>query len=221
MTDKNFILSLETTVGGGSISLLENIREIDFKLGSGRVSKAADILYEVEELLVSNGIEKKDLRLITISNGFGSFTGARVGWAMAKGIGRSLGCRVLGVPLLEAMCLIEGATDKILVCIPNGNREVCFQEFKVGKNSLKIVSIKPEFTKMESFKELIEKEFDKTLIIENYLYERISNKLEHFSKNRLKLIKADKNLAKYVGIKGALTEPLASDNEGVKHSSNF
>ncbi len=49
------------------------------------------------------GLAPRDLELITVTTGPGSFTGLRIGIATAKGLSYALGCALVGVPTLDAL----------------------------------------------------------------------------------------------------------------------
>lgn len=214
MNNNSIILSLETTISGGSLSLLKGIREIDFNIGSNKTSQAEQLISEIDEILYQNKIEKKQIDLITVSDGFGSLTGARIGLAIAKGIGKSIGCKIKKVSLLEAMCLSASETGKFLVCIQKRKNEICFQKFQ-RRSDRKILELTtPNSMSLESFLELSEKGLEEQLIFESYLYKKVKNSFENkFSKSEKNMfvIRADENLSKYIGIRGR--DIIASDND--------
>jgi tRNA threonylcarbamoyladenosine biosynthesis protein TsaB len=58
-----------------------------------------------DSLLQKSGIEKSSLSHVACMRGPGSFTGLRIGFAAAKGIGTALGIPLLSVPTLDCMAL--------------------------------------------------------------------------------------------------------------------
>ena len=57
----------------------------------------------VAEILALEGLVARDLELVAVARGPGSYTGLRVGVVTAKALGRAAGASVVGVPTLEAM----------------------------------------------------------------------------------------------------------------------
>jgi len=57
----------------------------------------------IDELLAGNSVAKKNLELIIIGLGPGSFTGLRVGMAAAKGLAVSLGLPLVGLSTMAAI----------------------------------------------------------------------------------------------------------------------
>ncbi len=61
---RNIVLAFETGVGGGSISLFMEGKEIDFWKGEANLSRAEDLLIQIAELLRRNNIRPKEIRII-------------------------------------------------------------------------------------------------------------------------------------------------------------
>lgn len=62
----------------------------------------ADALtYFIKRAFVSEEVDIRDLDCVTLSNGPGSFTGLRIGSAIAKGICYGTGCRLIEIPTLD------------------------------------------------------------------------------------------------------------------------
>jgi len=136
--DGRFVLALETGIGGGSAAILENGRQIDFAEGADGLSKSEDILPVIEELLKKNGIKKKEIGLIAVSEGPGSLTGLRIGLAIAKGLGDSLAAKVYKISALEALTYCANFEGRVISAILSKKSGTFFSEFliKDGKRTL-------------------------------------------------------------------------------------
>src|SRR5258708_18599521 len=97
-----FTLAIESAISGGSISLLKG-REIANWIGSSNVSKAEDLLANIDHLLAANDIALNEIDLITVSAGPGSFTGIRIGIATALGLKAGLGIAMSSESALKAI----------------------------------------------------------------------------------------------------------------------
>ncbi len=147
LTRKKYSLSVETAVEAGSLALFRDGAPVDGWVGEGSASRGEEILYAIKKLLERNGAEKNEIGTITISNGPGSFTGARIGAATARGLSKSLGCALRGRSVLEALATSdffnrevyldetgsEAAETIILTAIPFGKSAVCTQRFAVNR----------------------------------------------------------------------------------------
>jgi len=204
MSKDEIILSMETAIRGGSISILRGRREIDFWTGEGEVSKSDEVLHQISILLKKNNIEKREIRLVALSTGPGSFTGLRIGFALARGLRRSLGCSIKGVSVLEALMLKANTAGNILTAIPIGNNQVYWQIFRTKGEKKSIINSVRISTEDQFLIELIsnankENQENFVLVSHRYLY----SKLKDFFSEQTELsfqVKTETNLAKYVGL---------------------
>ena len=129
-------MGLETGLEGGSVSILHKEKQIDFALGEGNVSRSEDLLPLIENLLKKNGLPKRDIELIAVSNSPGSLTGIRIGLAIAKGLGDALSARVCKYSVLEAMALLSNFEGRLISALYTEKSGIYFKEFefKEGKN---------------------------------------------------------------------------------------
>ncbi len=68
-----------------------------------RVSRAATLLEDVDALLRQAGAHAGDVEALAVGTGPGSFTGTRIGLAVARGLGLALGLPAAGVSTLDAL----------------------------------------------------------------------------------------------------------------------
>jgi tRNA threonylcarbamoyladenosine biosynthesis protein TsaB len=198
---KKIILAIETAIEGGSISLLENEREIDFWIGKREVSKAEDILVQAADLLKKNKIEKTQIDLVAFSSGPGSITGIRIGFATVLGLQRSWNCRWIGVSVLEALLLLSEKPTRILTAVPLGRKQVACQIF--GDNNFNLTANKlPEINTFKEFIEFINQMKVDELIVHDQLFSLVDEQNQINSIKKATLVNAGKNLAKVIGIRG-------------------
>lgn len=70
----------------------------------------------VERVLADAGLRIEDVEGLAVSIGPGSFTGLRIGLALAKGIAFAGGVPLVGVPTLEALACVADAAPGTTVC---------------------------------------------------------------------------------------------------------
>ena len=106
------ILSVDTSTQVLSIAL-KTATSYEERMVCGNFSHSEDLLAEIESLLGRAGLSLKDLDLLAVTKGPGSFTGLRVGMASLKGISSALGIPLVSVPTLlvieNAASLYQGA----------------------------------------------------------------------------------------------------------------
>ncbi len=156
-------LALESAIAGGSISLLDGGDEIDNWIGSTDVSKAEDLLVNIDKLLINNRVSRLDVRRIAVSAGPGSFTGIRIGLATALGLKNGLGVAMTTVSALEAIAA-TATCENMIVAIPMGRNSVCLQQF------IKVNGGQPYTLENERFVELVRHDNQDKYIVHEKLY---------------------------------------------------
>ena len=207
---KNIVLAIETAVQGGSLSLLEKGKEVDFWQGSGSISKSADVLDEISRLFQKNKIKKNQIEQIVVSRGPGSFTGTRIGLALALGLKKSLGCDICGVSVLEAMAWQAVGNKNIFTAIPFGTKQVCLQKFQIGqKRELNIVKL-PGVMLFETFVQFLKVELEASFVLYGKLHKVALEQIQTEHQIIKRMANCGENLAHLIGL--LANEKPASDN---------
>jgi len=97
------ILALETTVGSGSVALADGRKLLRSKELGHEQRTAQSLLPGVKELLAEAGWHPREVQLVGVSIGPGSFTGLRLGITAAKVFAYAAGTEVLGIDTLETI----------------------------------------------------------------------------------------------------------------------
>ena len=111
-----------------------------YDAGSGRVlasrhefmdrGQAEALAPMVKETMASAGVAFKDLARIAVTTGPGTFTGVRIGLAMARGLGVALSIPITGINSLAAIACNETAGDlPIVVAVDARASEIYFAAF--------------------------------------------------------------------------------------------
>lgn len=212
--EEKLILGLETGLDGGSVSIIRNGKQIDFAVGQGNVSRSEDLLFLIGKLLENNSLKKTAIGQIVVSDAPGSLTGLRIGQAIAKGLGDSLGAKVQTLPILEALAWCSGLKGKLISVILTENRGIFYREFKVseegvfGESQIKYKSVGTEFLKdLESLKDI-----DDTIFWSGS-FENNSGRFIEFEIEKTKApVKVDGNLAEILGKGAAIKARLIITN---------
>lgn len=119
------ILAIESAISGGSIAVLDDESVIASFTGQTGVSRAEDLLPNLDSLLRANNIAKTDIDRVAISVGPGSFTGLRIGISTVLGLKASLGIECVGVELFSAIQTIDPEAS---VAVPLGKSDICLRK---------------------------------------------------------------------------------------------
>ncbi|MEW6715939.1 MAG: tRNA (adenosine(37)-N6)-threonylcarbamoyltransferase complex dimerization subunit type 1 TsaB [Chloroflexota bacterium] len=76
----------------------------------------------VIELLVRTGISIKEVQAVAVALGPGSFTGLRLGLALAKGLATSLNMPLIGIPTLDITAAAQPVSNLPLVAVLQAGR---------------------------------------------------------------------------------------------------
>ncbi len=99
----SLILSIETSTGVCSVALHDTGKLIAHTTLVSSRSHAEFLMVIIDDLLKISQYEQKALEAVAISHGPGSYTGLRIGAAVAKGLCYGLGIPLIAIDALEAM----------------------------------------------------------------------------------------------------------------------
>lgn len=108
-------LAIDTATRIAGIALMDDqglLAEVSLQ---GYMTQLRDLVPNIAWMLERSGIGIRDVGLVAIGRGPGSFTGLRIGMATGKGLAQVLGCPAVGVPTLDALAL-AAVPDEGLVC---------------------------------------------------------------------------------------------------------
>jgi len=135
-TKPRTVLAIESAISGGSISLQRDGGEIGGWVGESAVSKAEDLLANIDSLMATHGISRNDLDLVAVSAGPGSFTGIRIGIATALGLKTGLGIQMASESALRAIAYTQLDNELLTIAVPAGREAVCVQSFARSGNEV-------------------------------------------------------------------------------------
>jgi len=99
------ILGIETSSNRGSVALVEGDHTACVLEHQRENAHGESILPLVEQALARAGWNRRQLDRVAVGIGPGSFTGLRVGIAIAQGVSEGLEIPLVGIPSLQAMAL--------------------------------------------------------------------------------------------------------------------
>ena len=115
------ILGLDSSAVAGSCALCEIGGEKKTVIASSfvntKLTHSQTLLPMVEDMLKSSGYELKDIDLLAVNSGPGSFTGIRIGVAAVKGIAFALGKPCVGVSTLHSLAYNLAGFDCIVCAV--------------------------------------------------------------------------------------------------------
>ncbi len=129
------ILAWDTSTAFPSVALLndgELAGEINLNIG---LRHSSHLLPAINELLRMTETTLEEIDVLSATIGPGSFTGIRVGLAMAKALCFSLNKPFAPVISLDALALKEESADKVIAAIDAKKGDVFIAEYSGGKRT--------------------------------------------------------------------------------------
>ena len=168
----NIILAIESAICGGSISLLADGVEMANWVGSSNVSKAEDLLFNIDAMLTSTNVSRHDIDLIAVSAGPGSFTGIRIGLATALGLTDGLGIKMSSGSALKAM-VWRRDDGHVTAALPVGRNSICLQSFQIANGEVTETD-EPRTLPDDDFFEFVREHPETSFVLHESLYEKCS-----------------------------------------------
>lgn len=130
------ILAIDTTSKICSVALLEDENVLDeINLDSG-LTHSENLMPLVKEILEKNKIELKDINLIGVDVGPGSFTGIRIGVASVKAMAEVWNIPVASITSLETLARNVETQNTIVSLIDARNNQVYMGIFDNNYNKI-------------------------------------------------------------------------------------
>ncbi len=128
-----YVLGIDTSTMTGGVALLRDDELVGESVLNIRTTHSERLLPALEGLLGQGGLDVKQLGLLSVVTGPGSFTGLRIGVATAKGLSYALGIPTVGVTTLEAYGWQFRFFPGVVLALVDARREnVFWQAFREG-----------------------------------------------------------------------------------------
>ncbi|HEY1065017.1 MAG TPA: tRNA (adenosine(37)-N6)-threonylcarbamoyltransferase complex dimerization subunit type 1 TsaB [Pirellulales bacterium] len=103
------LLAIESSQGGGSLALRDGDRLVATRTIASTERTVQTLAPRLQEILQSAGWSPRDVQVVAVGVGPGSFTGVRIAVATAKSFAWAIGAQIIAVETFDA--LAAGATN--------------------------------------------------------------------------------------------------------------
>ncbi|SRR5258708_7575981 len=110
----SLVLAFDCAVTGLAVAVMRDDVALASHRAEGR-DQAATLLPAIASTLEQAGVARKELSLIAVTVGPGSFTGVRVGLATARGLAVALGVPLAGLTTTASLLAEANASDRLAV----------------------------------------------------------------------------------------------------------
>jgi len=115
-------LGIETATDQGAAGLCRGEKLLGEVSFSARMGQAERLVPAIDSLLKLHRVEQKELQLIAVATGPGSFTGLRIGMATAKGLAQALRIPLIGVPSADPFASRVSSIWTSAICVVLSDR---------------------------------------------------------------------------------------------------
>lgn len=151
------ILSIDTATRFGGLALWHEGNISAEWIVSGGLTHSARLMPALDFLLKEAGWEIKDIDLLAVSQGPGSFTGLRIGMATAKGLAQALKIDLVGVPTLKFWAASFSGGEGLVLPLLDARRNEFYTALYRKEQDAMIELLKPSQERMEELPRLLEK----------------------------------------------------------------
>jgi tRNA threonylcarbamoyladenosine biosynthesis protein TsaB len=133
------VLALETSSVGGSVALLDRDNVLSHRrLAEGRRS-GQWLAPAIDEVLRELGREPRELGLVAVTTGPGSFTGLRIGVTTAKTLAYAVGADVIGLNTLDVIAAqtppsLGGHGAELHAVLDAQRKELCVARYQLAES---------------------------------------------------------------------------------------
>jgi|SRR6056297_287359 len=179
-----YILSIESSRYMGGIALLENDRVIDSYIFNVKATYSEKLLYNIDFLLKNSKIKSiKNIDLVAISEGPGSFTGLRIGFSVAKTISYVKNIPIIGVNSLKAMTYPYLFDNNLIVPLIDARRNEIFASAYIKEKGKIREIVKTGAYKLENFLRILKEQEYGKIFIGEAASDCFKSKILEYSKN--------------------------------------
>lgn len=127
ITHGHLVLGIETSGFEGSVALVKGEHcLVERHLNQSGRRHAQSLVLEIGQMLKANGLAPRDVEVVAVSRGPGSFTGLRVGMVCAKTFAYSTGCRFVAIDTFAAIAANVPAEINRVTVIEDAQRDDLF-----------------------------------------------------------------------------------------------
>ena len=116
------LLAIDTSTQWIGLALYDGAQVIAESLWQAHARHTVELAPAIQDLLKRSDVAANQLQIIAVALGPGSFTGLRIGLAIAKGIALALHIPLVGIPSLDVVAAAQPVRDLPMVTVLQAGR---------------------------------------------------------------------------------------------------
>lgn len=152
----NILLAMDTSTQTAGLALYDGANVIGETVWMTANHHTVEVAPALKELMHRCAVTSGDLGAIAVASGPGSFTGLRIGFAVAKGVALAARVPMVGIPTMDILAAAIPLKDIPLVTVLQAGRgRLAVGRYKPGKQSWE-AEAEPELTRIEELEGKLE-----------------------------------------------------------------
>ena len=120
------ILAIDSSGMTASAALVTGEKVMAEMSVNNKKTHSQTLLPMIRDVFEAAGVQPEEIDAVAVAEGPGSFTGLRIGAALAKGLGLSLDKPLIGIPTMDAMAYGTGICDGLICPMIDARHETVY-----------------------------------------------------------------------------------------------
>ena len=116
------LLAIDTSTKAIGVALYDGVRVLSEANWFSNHHHTIELGPAIDVALTKAGVDRQELSVVGVAIGPGSFTGLRIGLALAKGLALSLQLKVIGVPTLDVLAVSQPTVGSRMAAVLEAGR---------------------------------------------------------------------------------------------------
>ena len=121
-TAASTLLAIDTSTRSVGLALYNGVQILNETMWISQDYHTVELAPAIVDALQKNGLEARDLCAVAVATGPGSFTGLRIGLALAKGLTIVRHIPLIGIPTLDSLAVGQPPSDLPLAAVLRAGR---------------------------------------------------------------------------------------------------
>ena len=134
------ILAIDSSGMTASAALLTEEKVLSEMSVNNKKTHSQTLLPMIETVMAGSDLEFEAVDAIAIAEGPGSFTGLRIGAALAKGLGLALEVPLIGVPTIDALAYEAGPANALICPMIDARHETVYTGLYTWDDGFKVIA---------------------------------------------------------------------------------
>ena len=133
------LLALDTSTRQTGVALYDDAQVLHETVWRSKRRHTVELIPAIEEALAMNGCTLDDLKAVAVATGPGSYTGLRIGLAVAKGLALGRHLPLIGIPTFDVLAYAQPLReDPMFAVLEAGRGRLAVAQYRVKKEAWKM-----------------------------------------------------------------------------------